>query len=113
MLSSVIDDVCKGKKLNKNVNFKDGAVTAFSRHEAELTVCDGVLIWGSRVVVPKELRERLLKELHAVHSGIVRMKLLAREHFWWPGMDAEIENIARSCCERSSKGAPPSLAVSG
>ena len=86
VMSSVIDHVCKGKKLNKNVNFKDGEVTAFSRREAELTVCDGVLIWGSRVVVPKELRERLLKELHAVHSGIVRMKSMAREHFWWPGM---------------------------
>ena len=72
--------------------------------EAELTVCDGVLIWGSRVVVPKELRGRLLKELHAVHSGIVRMKSMAREHFWWPGMDAEIENIARSCCECQEGG---------
>ena len=86
VLSSVIDDVCKGKKLNKNVNIKDGEVTAFCRREAELTVCDGVLIWGSRVVVPKVLRERLLKELHAVHSGIVRMKSLAREYFWWPGI---------------------------
>ena len=76
VLSSVINDVCKGKKLNKNVNFKDGEVAAFSRREAELTVCDGVLI------VPKELRERLLKEMHAVHSGIVCMKSLAREHFW-------------------------------
>ena len=95
VLSSVIDDVCKGKKLNKNVNIKDGEVTAFCRREAELTVCDEVLIWGSQVVVPKVLRERLLKELHAVHSGIVRMKSLAREHFWWPGRDVEIENIAR------------------
>ena len=57
VLSSVIDDVCKGKKLNKNVNFKDAEVTAFSRREAELTVCDGVLMWESRVVVPKELRK--------------------------------------------------------
>ena len=56
ILSSVIDDgkkLRKGKKLNKNVNFKDGEVTAFSRREAELTVRDGVLIWGSRVAVPK------------------------------------------------------------
>eukprot|EP00795_Rhopilema_esculentum_P016067 gene16067-7417_t len=99
LLSSVIDDVCKGRKVSKNLNFKEVEVTAFSRREAELTVCDGVLIWRSRVVVPKELRGRLLKELHAVHPGIVRMKSLAREHFWWPCMDSEIENVARSCCE--------------
>ena len=80
------------------MDFKYDEVNAFCRRETELTVWDGVLIWGSRVVVPKELRGRLLKELHAVHSGIVRMKSFARKYFWWPGMDAEIENIARSCC---------------
>ena len=106
ILLSVIDDVCKGRKLSENLNFKEVEVTAFSRCEAELTVCD----------VPKELRGRLLKELHAVHLGIVRMKSLARGRFWWPCMDAEIENVARSCCEFSrrwecsSKGTPPSLA---
>ena len=40
VLSSVIDDVCKGKKLNTNVNIKDGEVTAFCKREAELTVCE-------------------------------------------------------------------------
>ena len=44
VLSSVSDDVCKGRKLNKNLNAKDGEVTAFSRRDAGLTICEGVLI---------------------------------------------------------------------
>ena len=104
VFSRVIDDICNGRKLSRNSSFEDGEIIVFCRREAELTVCDGILIWGSRVVVPKELRGRLLNELHAVHSGIVRMKSLAREHFWWPGMDGEIENIARSCCACQENG---------
>ena len=104
VFSRVIDDICNGRKLSRNSSFEDGEISVFCRREAELTVCDGILIWGSRVVVPKELRGKLLNELHAVHSGIVRMKSLAREHFWWPGMDGEIENIARSCCACQENG---------
>ena len=99
VFSRVIDDICKGRKLSRNSSLEDGEIIAFCRREAELTVSDGILILRSRVVLPKELKGRLLNELHAVHSGIVRMKSLAREHFWWPGMDGEIENIVRSCCE--------------
>ena len=86
------------------MNFQYGEVIALSGRESELTVCDGNLIWGSRVVVPKEIRKQLLKELHAAHSGIVRMKSLATGHFWWPGMDAEIENIARGFCDFQEGG---------
>ena len=38
------------------------------RHE--LTVEDDCLLWGSRVVVLKKLREKLLHEPHRDHSGM-------------------------------------------
>ena len=41
VLSSVIGDICNGRKLNKNMDFKDDEVNAFCRRETELTVCDG------------------------------------------------------------------------
>ena len=91
--SRVIDDICNGRKLSRNSSLEDGEIIAFCRREAELTVCGEIFIWRSRVVVPKKLRGRLLNELHAVHSGIVHMKSLAREHFWWPEMDGEIETL--------------------
>ena len=62
----------------KNFDFKDGEVAAFRRFGVELTVYDGVLILGSHVVVPKELKERSSKELHAVHSRVIRMKSLTK-----------------------------------
>lgn len=32
-----------------------------------------------------------------MHSGIVRMKAIARSYVWWPSIDQHIENIAKSC----------------
>ena len=69
----------------------------YSSRRQELTVEEGCLLWGIRVVVPEKLRKQLLEELHRDHPGISRMKLVARGYMWWPGLDREIEKLAQSC----------------
>ncbi|XP_062714146.1 uncharacterized protein K02A2.6-like [Aedes albopictus] len=69
----------------------------FHRKRDELSVEEGVLLWGYRIVVPTKLRKFLLDELHSVHLGIVKMKSLARSYFWWPSLDKEIEDMGRKC----------------
>ena len=68
---------------------------------------------GIRIVVPTKLQEKVLEELHRVHMGIAKAKALARNHVWWPGIDAKIEQITKSCerCQavRNSLSAAPSI----
>ena len=80
----------------------------FFNRRTELTVEEGCLLWGYRVVVPQRLREKLLQELHKDHPGVTKMKSVARGYIWWPGLDRDIENLAKSCqaC-RAVKHAPP------
>lgn len=52
-------------------------VTPYFNKRHEITVEDGCLLWGIRVIIPSILRERVLFELHTGHPGIVRMKSLA------------------------------------
>ncbi|XP_015266210.1 PREDICTED: uncharacterized protein K02A2.6-like, partial [Gekko japonicus] len=68
----------------------------------------GCLLWGSRVVIPSPLRERVLTALHETHPGVVRMKALARSYVWWPGLDADIEGVVKRCqpCQ-ASRPEPP------
>ena len=48
------------------------------RREDELSVKQGCLLWGSRVIIPTPGRGTLLDELYEFHPGIVRMKGLVR-----------------------------------
>lgn len=49
------------------------------------------------MVIPKALTIKVLELLHDQHPGMSRMKALAREHVWWPNLDAEIECVVRTC----------------
>ena len=51
---------------------------SFWQRRNEITLEEGCVLWGIRVVVPEVLRERLLKELHHDHPGMSRMKTVAR-----------------------------------
>ena len=57
----------------------------------ELSVVDGCILWGNRVVIPKPGREKVIEALHETHPGIMKMKTLARNYVWWPKMDKELE----------------------
>ena len=88
---------------------EDDEIRPFFNRRAELSIEQGVLMWGLRVVIPFKLRKKILDALHETHSGIVRMKSLARQHVWWPHIDEEVEAIAKSCPECcSTRPSPPS-----
>ena len=90
-------------KYNPDEDLKD----YFSRRR-ELTVDQVCILWGLRVVIPPRYRERLVKELHQEHTGIVRMKSVARSYFWYPKLDADVEKIASDCdvCASMKNSAP-------
>ena len=67
------------------------------RFREELSVIDGVLLKGSRIVIPDKLRKQTLQLAHEGHQGIVKTKLRLREKVWWPGIDQDAENLVKSC----------------
>jgi len=60
---------------------------------------------GSRIIVPAELRERVLQNAHEGHPGITKMKDRLRHKVWWPKIDHQAEFVVRSCdaCQKVSK----------
>ncbi|UYV73812.1 K02A2.6-like, partial [Cordylochernes scorpioides] len=78
----------------------------FFQRKLELTVDGECLVWGMRVVIPPSLRIKMLNCLHETHSGMNKMKAVARSHFWWPNLDTQIEFLVNKCrsCQQSQDG---------
>jgi transposase InsO family protein len=80
-------------------------IEGFHRRRESLTIEQDCIMCRERVVIPTGLRKRVLKQIHQGHPGIQRMKSLARNYAYWPGMDTEIEQMVRSCtpCAAAAK----------
>ena len=81
-------------------------VKPFYSVAGELTIQDGLLMRGSRLVISTEMQAEVLTQLHASHQGISKSRLRARQSVWWPGMSADLEKVVRSCTE-CAKSNPP------
>ena len=75
----------------------------------ELTFIGQVILRGTRIVIPKVLRSRVLDLAHEGHQGIVKMKERLRSKVWWPGVDKDAERKCRECygCQLVTKETIP------
>ena len=78
---------------------RDEELQKLTGYLEKLAVVDGLALRGERIVVPQELRERMVKFAHEGHQGILRTKQLLRAHVWFPGIDVMVEmwRNAMSC----------------
>jgi transposase InsO family protein len=63
----------------------------------ELTVQNGVIFKGERLIVPEGLRTEMKEKLHYNHGGVQATLRRAREVFYWPGMNKDIEDVIAKC----------------
>ncbi len=108
VLSRVFEYVQRGWP--EKLKAEDDEVKSYFHHRNEIVVVQNVLMWGIRVIVPASLRDKILQQLHMCHSGIVRMKAMARSHVWWPGIDSEIEKMCKQCTTCNQNAPDPASA---
>lgn len=82
-----------------------GDLQCFFKRRESLSEADGCLMFLDRMVVPQTLQNAVLKQLHAGHPGMQRMKSIARSYVYWPNIDTDIEDFVRKCsdCAAASK----------
>ena len=83
----------------------------YHNRRIEITIEQGVLLWDGRVSMPLSLQSILLQDLHSEHTGIVRMKRMARRYLWRPKLDKEIEEAVNSCNTCQENASAPSKAT--
>ena len=63
----------------------------------ELTVEDGLILKGTRIVIPAKKHEAILKLLHEGQLGLNKCKLHAKDNVYWPGLNDQLEKLVLNC----------------
>ena len=82
----------------------------------ELTILDGLIMKGNRVVIPTSMRPATLSRLHDAHQGLTSMLQCARRTVYWPKLQDDITDMVQKGdeCQRhgNKKPRPPEKQIS-
>lgn len=63
----------------------------------ELTLQDGLIFKGNKVVIPGQMKKEMLRKIHCSHQGPEACIRRAKDVIFWPGMTAEIRQLVSQC----------------
>ena len=94
-LTKLIETVLNGWPETKSQAAQE--IRAYWNFREEISVVNGVLYKGERLIVPAAMRGEMLKRIHESHLGIESCRRRAREVLFWPGMAENIAEMVNSC----------------
>ena len=70
-----------------------------------LSIKNGLITCGSRIIVPYEMRAKMLQYIHEGHQGKERCLLRARNTVFWPKITYDIKELIERCifCQEHGK----------
>ena len=73
-----------------------------------LSIESGLITCGNRNIVPKEMRHKMLQNVHEGHQGKERCLLRARNTVFWPKMTYNVQQLTEKCiiCQEHGKSQP-------
>ena len=77
----------------------------FSQVIDELLIYNGVILRGTRIVIPGELQKSTLNLTHQGHQGVVKTKQLLRQKVWWPAIDRDTDSMISQFLPCQAQGA--------
>ena len=63
----------------------------------EMSVENGMILKGHRIVIPRSVQPEILKQLHVGHLGQEKTKLRAKDTVFWPNINKDIEHAVQKC----------------
>lgn len=89
-----------------------GIINQYWPFHSEITVVDGILLYGCRIIIPSSLRLEILDRLHEGHQGISKCRSRSQHSVWWPGLSRQISELianCRTCCQYDKNHPEPLL----
>ena len=88
----LLEDVQKGQ-----MSVTTTKLTGIKECFAELSVNQGILLRGERLLIPTKLRPDVLEAAHEGCPGGDSMLRQLRMDVWWPGMDKDVKAFTSTC----------------
>ncbi|CAB4016743.1 Retrovirus-related Pol poly from transposon [Paramuricea clavata] len=63
----------------------------------ETSVVKGVILKGSRILIPSSMKLDFLDKIHQGHLGITKCRERAKQSVWWPGISTQIQELIKNC----------------
>ena len=82
-------------------------IRSYWPYRNELSVNDGIIMKGSRIIIPETQQKIILDQLHYSHQGVEKTHLQARD-VYWERINADIENMIKNCsiCQENLPAQP-------
>ena len=74
-----------------------GAIKPYYQFSGELTVQQGLLLKGTRLVIQTTMRLDIVDKLHEGHLGITKCHKRAKRSVWWLGLSKQLEDMIQNC----------------
>ena len=62
-----------------------------------LSYSKGLLLHGSRIVIPTGMQSEILSKVHDGHQGVTKCLQRAQDSVWWPKIISDVKSIVASC----------------
>ena len=74
----------------------------------ELSIENGILLKGPRIIIPERIKEEYLHKVHEAHQGVTKCQLRAKASIFWHGINKDIEELVSSCsiCQKYGSAQP-------
>ncbi|XP_047484153.1 uncharacterized protein K02A2.6-like [Penaeus chinensis] len=71
----------------------------------EISIEDGLVIKGSKFVIPASMQKIVLDRIHEGHQGITKCQLRAKDCVYWISINRDIEDLVQQCsiCQETSR----------
>ena len=100
----------KNNSFCKTSASEDPDIRPYFNIRDRLSICDNVIMYTyedrvPRLLIPHELRKRVLKNLHSAHQGLSATMSRARQTVYWPGLEKSLQREIDACkdCVKNAK----------
>ena len=71
------------------INEVDDLIKCYWSFREDITVTEDILVKGHRIIVPKAMRDYMLKQVHEGHFGMDKCKMRMSNCCYWPNVNKE------------------------